>query len=417
MPSSVIQAGLGKGVFRYPLPHGYYIFDKFTTARAAGSVNGTPAEPIGPTRTVVGDAHNSLSIANGVLTLANDPVGSSPRILYDVLPIPRAFGRVLKCKVLTLDDFMVIGWSDNIGNSQHSFLLQTGGGSNLSFVGPYMTTSPGYTTVSDGNYTLPAEIAVVLRTAGAYWFIKDAVSNWKLVWHESLNNASVYGVLGSASGDSSVATLDDFRITTLLYTVPCLAFDIFTRADGPLGSSPTSGPDSQTVVSRTWTTQLGTWGISANAAVASALSSGVAIATIDCGDGNVLIRAGVNWSAGVAGLVLRYQDSSNYLIAYHDGTNAKLDKVVAGVTTNLISGVATYSSLAPLQVSLDGGNAFLAYNWVIVGSASSVPTFSGATKMGLYTTNIANALDNFIQYARGSSNEYSGLDADDFTLT
>lgn len=47
----------------------YYLYDKFTTDRAAGAVHNTQAEPVGGARIVV-DTNSKISIANGVATFA-----------------------------------------------------------------------------------------------------------------------------------------------------------------------------------------------------------------------------------------------------------------------------------------------------------------------------------------------------------
>ena len=100
----------------------------------------------------------------------------------------------------------------------------------------------------------------------------------------------------------------------------------------------------------TWTQQVGAWTVATGKANASALSGGKALATVPATlTPDLLIAAALTRSAGVVGLVVRYTDTSNYVVAYHDGTNAKLDQVVAGVTTNKISAAATYSASAILR--------------------------------------------------------------------
>jgi hypothetical protein len=117
----------------------------------------------------------------------------------------------------------------------------------------------------------------------------------------------------------------------------------------------------------------------------------------------------VTRSAGNAGIIFRYQDATNYLIAYHNGTNAIVDKVVAGVTTNVISGVAAYSAGAVLRVMADGTtNIRLYYNNAQVGTGT-ISNFATATVHGLYTTDTGNTFDNFTVWPRGTGNEFSTL--------
>ena len=143
-------------------------------------------------------------------------------------------------------------------------------------------------------------------------------------------------------------------------------------------------------------------------ASASALSGGLAIATAPCGTPDVLLEAALTRSAGVVGLCARYQASTDYLIAYHNGTNAKLDKVVAGITTNLVSAAATYSASAVMRLILSGTEARLFYNDLAVGGLVTVPS-STQTEHGLYTTDTGNTFDNAVAWARGTEGQYESL--------
>jgi hypothetical protein len=76
-----------------------------------------------------------------------------------------------------------------------------------------------------------------------------------------------------------------------------------------------------------------------------------------------------------AGLVLCLDDASspaNFLIAWHDGSNAHLEKCVAGTYTSLINTAATYSSGATLRVVKDGTSVSLFYNNAKVGTTQTV---------------------------------------------
>src|SRR3990167_5258911 len=71
----------------------YTLYDQFTTARAAGSVNATNAEPVGGARTVT-DTNSKISITGGVLDFATG--GNSfgdPAVWYGL--ITRTLGRLL----------------------------------------------------------------------------------------------------------------------------------------------------------------------------------------------------------------------------------------------------------------------------------------------------------------------------------
>jgi len=58
---------------------------------------------------------------------------------------------------------------------------------------------------------------------------------------------------------------------------------------------------------------------------------------------------------------------------------------------------------------LDGVNARLYYNDVLIGTSASVDATLTSTKHGLRSSNVANTLDNFTCYATGAGGEYSTL--------
>ncbi len=98
------------------------------------------------------------------------------------------------------------------------------------------------------------KIALVLRSTGAYYFIKGgAFTNWSLLWIASVGaTTNLYPNIANRSA-TSVFTADNIRIPTNLWLPTPLAYDTFTRGDGAIGSSETTGPDSQTTPSLAWT--------------------------------------------------------------------------------------------------------------------------------------------------------------------
>ncbi len=114
-----------------------------------------------------------------------------------------------------------------------------------------------------------------------------------------------------------------------------------------------------------------------------------------------------------AGLVLCLDDAAtpaNFLIAYHDGTKAHLEKCVAGTYTSLISAAAAYSANATLRVIKDGTSVDLFYNEVKVGTTQTVSDagIKDNTIHGLFSTYPGNTLDNFMLFPRKEG--YSILD-------
>ena len=114
-----------------------------------------------------------------------------------------------------------------------------------------------------------------------------------------------------------------------------------------------------------------------------------------------------------AGLVLNLDNASSpasFVIAYHDGTNCKLEKCVAGVYTSVVSAAATYSAGAVLRVSKIGTAYRLYYNNALVGTGTiSDAGIINNARHGLFSTYSGNQLDNFVVYASGSNGEYAIL--------
>ena len=102
-----------------------------------------------------------------------------------------------------------------------------------------------------------------------------------------------------------------------------------------------------------------------------------------------------------AGLVMNLDSTTNpqnFIIAYHDGTNIKLEKAVAGTYTTLISTSATYVPGATIKVVKNGFNYSLYYNGVKIGS-TLVITDAGIvnnTNHGVFSTYAGNSFSNFL---------------------
>jgi hypothetical protein len=90
---------------------------------------------------------------------------------------------------------------------------------------------------------------------------------------------------------------------------------------------------------------------------------------------------------------------TNYLRGYYNGTQFKLDKVVAGVTTNLITVVGSFVGAASLEIVRTALATFqLKYNGIQVGTNQTVndTAIQGGAHAGLYSTNAANKYINLV---------------------
>ena len=146
-----------------------------------------------------------------------------------------------------------------------------------------------------------------------------------------------------------------------------------------------------------------------------ALTLSTLFASVVAGSANVVADVDVVLTADTqAGLVLNLDSAAspaNFVVAYHDGVNAKLDKCVAGTWTSVISAAATYSSGATLRVVKDGTSYTLFYNGAKVGSTSTISDAGiiSNTLVGLFSTYSGNTLDAFTVFPRGSENQYSAM--------
>jgi hypothetical protein len=379
----------------------YLLRDEFLTDRAAGSLNGTSAEP-GPGTRIVTDTGNRLSISGGKLTAASGGTYGDPGLWLG--GISRAAGRLLKAQGKVTTSPLFVGWDQDTASSQ-TIGLAFMSSSNLQI------WDPAFAQFTVESYALSTdyEVVMVLRSAGAYVFIKGGVyTNWTLLFvgFGTSNFATAYA---SLSGTSGAWTSDYLRVPSDLWLPTPIAYDTFTRADGSLGSTETTGPDGQSCTARTWTTQLGTVAVSGNKAKATALSGGRAIATIEGSKANVAAALALTRGTTGAGLIVRYVDNSNYWYWTHDGTNAKLVKRVADTETTKITSAQTYSAGASGVVVADGSAWRLVYNNALTGTVTD-SDLSTATKAGLIFFDTDSTVDNFQLFARGTGGEYAVLD-------
>jgi len=378
----------------------YTLLDQFTTPRAAGAINGTPAEPTGQTRTVA-DTNGIMSISGGEFIVNGTPA-LADRLNYG--NFARVLGRVavIKFNDIAAGSTVYIGW--NSATQQENGIRLVAGVLRLVDV-ISMTSGIAVGVYSPATYY---QLVVDLRTAGAYVFMKGgAFTFWNLIGYSSGNTNSNISPGTFHTAAACNFKMDDIRIPPILYIPPVLAYDTFTRADGALGSTETSGSDGQVAAAIAWGTPTGTWVIGGNKASATVLSGGLAIATIVLPTKDNWIEAALTRAGGIAGVVGRYTDASNYIYAYHDGTNAGIKQRLAAVETDLIAATAaTFVASAVLRMEMDGNNCILFYNNVRIGATGTINAALSAAVDGIYTTNTGNTFDNVLSLARGTSGEY-----------
>jgi len=235
----------------------FLLNDEFNNNRAAGAVNGTSAEPTGGTRTVT-DTNGKLSItAGGVLNFATGgSAAGNPGLWYPSLI--SSTGKILTGSITPSSGQFFFGQDSNQTSYAYDYFYFAGSSS--------LRVSQATAEIEIGGFTLGNnyQLAMIKRAAGNYFFIKGgAFTNWTLAWIASVGGTA-YPSIG-AYNTSAVGTADNIRIPTSTWLPTPLAYDTFTRADGAIGSSETTGPDSQTTPSLAWTGS--TYAISTNKAV------------------------------------------------------------------------------------------------------------------------------------------------------
>lgn len=406
------QAGAVGNKPRFLGPPYYLLNDTFTTDRAAGAVNSTNAEP-GPGVRTVTDTGNNLSITGGKLSF-NGQVGSgNPRHLHSVPVVARVAGRVLTFNVnlSATSKIARIGWATTgFQSACRSGVLFLNNGTILT-----VESANNGPVLAAYGATTDYQLWIILRATGHLVFIKGGAWTYPtLLWAGAIDfDPELLAIISQNS--TGTMTYDYLRVPAARWLPTPLASDGFSawgttdgfgHAEGVAGGQGSGGSG------LAWTNQIGTWGDSAGKAFASALSGGIAAATLDSGKTDALTTAKVTRSGGVAGVMAAYVDANNHVRAVHNGTNAQLIKRVSGSDTNVISTAATYAAGAEIRAIREGTAYRLYYNNALIGSQQTISdaVFNSVTLQGIYTTDAANTLDDFVVRARGTGGEYSALD-------
>jgi len=196
--------------------------DEFSTALAAGSVNGTNAEPGPGVRTVV-DTGNQLSISGGALVYAATTGAYDPRVVYAAqVRIP---GKMLFCKWIQSDGRMQFNWGASA--SQEREVLRTDASRILianKSIGIALTAGTTYYGV------------IILRSTGSYILYKPSGSNWTLLpifligIDDTLN--PVYPSISTLSAGANTPAYDFIRVPTNFWLPTPLLSDGFGSTFG-----------------------------------------------------------------------------------------------------------------------------------------------------------------------------------------
>jgi hypothetical protein len=248
-------------------------------------------------------------------------------------------------------------------------------------------------------------------------------NDWELEFQNSTDGSGTNVIeLGGEAEDSSNRYFDFFNLGGIYFSTACyvkathsgatfyfwidgtpstsaslLVQDLFTETSDTALASHTPNIDA---VGNGWGASAGTWTVSgANDRVETGATT--AAAAIDSGQTAVDVEADFIFDATTddAGLVVRYQNISNFMLAFLDNTNnaVHIYKRDGGTFTSLAStamalGAGTYN----LRVTVDASNNYE----VFVDDVSKVTvtdaTHSTQTSVGIYNSNDGNlAIDNF----------------------
>lgn len=331
--------GLGEmGGGAAAIGEGWLLRDEFSRALAAGSVNGTAAVPGPGTRTVT-DTGNIFSITEGVARIGGTTGIGDPYCRYESLS--RLAGRILTAQVLT--------GSDLAKRAQVGFDGDTSGAIDFGGEGIYFDAGGNLAPRDGGAAGMPTAIAVwavsteykidvILRSAGAYFFIKGgAFTSWTLVWSGVEGNAATLypaylNVSGAFNFDASFLRIPDdlWLPTPLLYTV-------FPLGDQSLNGTVTdaSGPDSQVTPQQTWDCAA-TWAIDTNQAKNTPTEGGDVVTNGGFGSDSDWTK-GAGWTIA-AGVATHAAGSASDLeqAALTSGTWYNVDYTVSGRTAGQI---------------------------------------------------------------------------------
>lgn len=157
--------------------------------------------------------------------------------------------------------------------------------------------------------------------------------------------------------------------------------DDFNRADSSSSlGSPSDGGSA-------WVASVGTWGISSNRGYESSGAVQQNLAYLEASSAVVDVEVTIPVVGSDLGLIVRFADSSNYILfAWTSGTGFRLFKVVGGSFTQL--GTTDGGMLANgdvMKITVSSGNAFNCYKngAELTNLAATDSAGSGNTKHGL----------------------------------
>lgn len=224
--------------------------DEFTTDLAAGSVNGTAAEPGPGTRTVV-DVGNKLWISGGSATIRQNS-GWNNEILRYLNVSSTVAGRLLVTRINVEAPYEARLSLGSAGNWSHGFLW------------PGLRVWSPNTTIGGQPVTGAWQVyALVTRAAGMFVFVKTSGS-WRFLWvrtHAAPETQTV-----DIEATTTNLEVDYVRVPADLWLPTCLVSDgfgsSFGTTDGLGHAEGIAGGIGAGGSGKTWSNAGGTWSVS-----------------------------------------------------------------------------------------------------------------------------------------------------------
>ncbi len=269
----------------------------------------------------------------------------------------------------------------------------------------------GYTWKSKLAYSDVVELMICERgSAGSFSFLRIAGGDWRMVALEKVTTLA--GKIGCKGGPTAVKLLDRICTANTSFILTPLVQHSFASVTGPsdgAGQSETGG-------SGVAATTAGSVTISGSKLQMSADGTGSVV--FETGATEVSVSADVQvYDSSPVGLIVRYQDASNYLIVRWNSTANTLAivEVVAGSETTLTSKDSndgapdSYNvadgAQATIQCHIDGN---LIRAWYTPGPLHSAyvqtttTRFASATKAGVFVSRgtgvTSSNVDDFVVY-------------------
>ena len=365
----------------YSAYNSYHLYDTFSTARAAGTINNTASDGVGGIRTVV-DTNSKISISGGLLSFATG-AAINDRVAWPTVPRSLGLGSMSTINLVDTTSKPNVGWGGRdlfIFNNTGSSIFANVNAAAFIVVGSYAATS--YQTM------------VIYRSAGMFWFIKGgAFTNWTLMYTSLLGTSNLIPQI-STQTTTSIFTVDNARVSNQTYIpVPLQSDGMSSSTTDGLGNPENNGPAGNSYA------DVGTWGVASGKKATTA--AGVCLSTLSTATRDVFIEVDIVRAAGNPGIVARFSDASNYIQCLHDGTNIVVAQRVAGTLTILSTTAAAYSAGATMKFITDGLTYRVIYN--NAGAGSGVLPNTTGTSHGIWSNDTGNTFDNLVIWARGNS--------------